>query len=183
MGGGGFDNLLVFFRPTQRIFHTLCEMLQILKYARHKSSLNSGSFRVPHVHLLWQGTSVLEDPWLSHLLPSVWLWKCHYLGMSRLGSEHQPVYLGFLSLSRIFHSFGNFTITCERLQILTYARHKRPLSSEGSLAFHTFCHRDIFLMVISEDLWHSHLLPSVALELSLSAITTKVFLSFAGRTL
>ena len=39
--------------------------------------------------------------------------------------------------SRIFHSFGDVAFAGEGLQILTYARHLWPLSSEGSLACHT----------------------------------------------
>ena len=46
---------------------------------------------------------------------------------------------GFTSHSRIFHSNGDVIITGEGLEILTYARHSRPLSSEGSLTCHTFC--------------------------------------------
>ena len=38
----------------------------------------------------------------------------------------------FSSHSRIFHSFGDVTITGEGLQMLTYARHFWPSSSEGS---------------------------------------------------
>ena len=41
--------------------------------------------------------------------------------------------------SRIFQSFGDVTITGEGLQILTYTRHSRPLSSGGSLACHSYC--------------------------------------------
>ena len=37
---------------------------------------------------------------------------------------------GSSSHSRIFHSYEDVTITCERLQILIYARHSWPLSSE-----------------------------------------------------
>ena len=49
-----------------------------------------------------------------------------------------------------------------RLQILTYARHLRPLSSEGTLACHTYCNMgQPFKMVISEDPWHSYLWLSV----------------------
>ena len=49
-----------------------------------------------------------------------------------------------------------------RLQILTYAQHSWPVSSEGSLTCHTYCDTGLpFIMVISEDPWHSHLLPSV----------------------
>ena len=40
---------------------------------------------------------------------------------------------GFSFHSRIFHSYGEVPITGERLQILTYAQHSWPLSSEGSL--------------------------------------------------
>ena len=37
-----------------------------------------------------------------------------------------------------------------------------PLSSEGSLTCHTHCDAALpFIMVISEDPWHSHLMPSV----------------------
>ena len=68
----------------------------------------------------------------------------------------------FKSHSRIFHSFGDVTIAGERLQIFTYARHSLSLSSEGFLASHTNCEtRHPFIMVISEDPWHTHLLPSV----------------------
>ena len=64
--------------------------------------------------------------------------------------------------SGIFHSFWEFNIAGERLHILTYARHLLPLSSEGSLARHTYCDTGYpFIMVISEDPWHSHLMPSV----------------------
>ena len=51
-----------------------------------------------------------------------------------------------------FYSYGDVTITDEGLQILTYARHSSPLSSEGSLACHTYCDTGhLFIMVISED--------------------------------
>ena len=61
-----------------------------------------------------------------------------------------------------FHLYGNVTITSEALQILTYARHSLSSSSEGSLAYRTYCNTgNLFIMVISEDPWHSHLLLSV----------------------
>ena len=66
------------------------------------------------------------------------------------------------SHSRIFHSYGNVTNTGEGLQILTYDQHICPLSREGSLSCYTYCDMDQpFIMVISEDTLHSHLLPSV----------------------
>ena len=50
---------------------------------------------------------------------------------------------------RIFHSWGDVTITSEELQILTYAQHSWPLSREGSLACHTYCDTGHpFIMVI-----------------------------------
>ena len=69
---------------------------------------------------------------------------------------------GLSSHSRSFHSLRDVTITGEVLQILIYARHSWPLSSEGSLACLTYCDTGHpFIIVISEDPWHSHLLPSV----------------------
>ena len=69
------------------------------------------------------------------------------------------VYLFFWSFSshsRIFHLFGDVPIAGEGLQNFTYARHSGPLSSEGSLACDTYCYTwHPFIMVISEDLWHS----------------------------
>ena len=47
--------------------------------------------------------------------------------------------LVFSSHSRIFPSYGDVTITGEGLNVLTYARHSWRLSSEASLACHTYC--------------------------------------------
>ena len=61
-------------------------------------------------------------------------------------SSRKEYYLDFVcflfvwdltSHSRIFHSYGDVTITGEGLQILTYARHSWSLSSKRSLACHT----------------------------------------------
>lgn len=38
-----------------------------------------------------------------------------------------------------FHSYGNITFTVEGLQILTYNRHSRPLSSETSSVCNIYC--------------------------------------------
>ena len=68
----------------------------------------------------------------------------------------------FSSNSRNFHSFGDVTINGEELQILAYSRHLWPLSSEGSLACHTYYDTGHpFIMISSEDSLHSHLKPSV----------------------
>ena len=56
------------------------------------------------------------------------------------------------SHSRIYHLYGDVIIAGEGLQILTYARHSWPLSSEGSLMCHIYCDIGLlFLMVIFED--------------------------------
>ena len=62
-------------------------------------------------------------------------------------------------LFRIFHSFGDVTITSEGLQITL---HSWPLSSESPLTCHIYCDTgQLFIMVISEDTWHTHLLSSI----------------------
>ena len=58
----------------------------------------------------------------------------------------------FSSHSIIFHSFGDVTIAGEGLQILTYARHLWPFSSESCLAYHIYCDTgNLFIINISED--------------------------------
>ena len=61
-----------------------------------------------------------------------------------------------LSHYRIFNSYEYVIITGEGLH------NQWPLSSKGSLACHTYCDTGYpFIMVISENPWHLHLLPSV----------------------
>ena len=64
----------------------------------------------------------------------------------------------FFVVRKNFHSFGDITITVVGLKILTFTRHLWPLSSECSLTCHT---GQPVIKVISEDPWHSHILPSV----------------------
>ena len=72
------------------------------------------------------------------------------------------VCLGFSSHLRILHSCGDVTIAGERLQILTYAQHSWPLSSEGSLACLTYCDTGhLFIMVTNEEPGKSKHSPSV----------------------
>ena len=84
-----------------------------------------------------------------------------------MNNSSQPIWIilfvwSFSSHSRMFHSYGDITITGKRLQILTYTPPSWPMSSERSLACLTYCDKGhSFIMVISEDPWHSHLLPSV----------------------
>ena len=99
----------------------------------------------------------------------------------------------FSSYSKIFHSYGDVIIGVEGPQNLTYVRHSWPLSCEGSLACHAYCDTGhLFIMDISEDPWHSHLLPSVwqwschYLFLRLRSVAAGIWtlnLPLAGRTL
>ena len=70
---------------------------------------------------------------------------------------------GVFRYSRVFfHLFENVTIAGEGLQMLNNARLSWPLSSECSLECLTY--RDTehpFIMGITDDSWHSHLLSSV----------------------
>ena len=74
----------------------------------------------------------------------------------------------FLCLLGVFIPLANYLLIwrChhdgEGLQMLTFARNSWPLSSEGSLACHTYCDTGHpFIIVIFEDQCHSHLLLSV----------------------
>ena len=69
------------------------------------------------------------------------------------------VCLGFSSQSRIFHSFGDVTITDEGL-ILVYAWHSWLLSNEGSLVCHTYCDTGHPFMWSSPRTNNTHLLPN-----------------------
>ena len=69
---------------------------------------------------------------------------------------------GFSSHWLILHSYWDVTNTGKGLQELTYARHLWSLSSDGYLACYIYCAtKHPFNMVISDNLWPSHLLPSV----------------------
>ena len=58
----------------------------------------------------------------------------------------------FSSHSRILHSFGDVTINGEGMQILTYALHLWSLSSDASLACHTYYDTGHpFIMVSTKD--------------------------------
>ena len=97
----------------------------------------------------------------------------------------------FVPFEIFFHSFGDVTIACEGMQILTYARRFWLLSSEGSLACHTYCNtRHPFIMVVFGDPWHSHLMAIIISgaittcfnDLSVAAAIRTPNLPLAGRT-
>ena len=72
-------------------------------------------------------------------------------------SKNILIIVNFLFLKKKID--GDVTVAVEGLQILTCALHSWPLSSEASLACHTFCDTGHpFIMVISKDPCHSHLL-------------------------
>ena len=73
------------------------------------------------------------------------------------------VCLGFIVILENFvHSYWDVTVAGEGLRSFTYSRHSWILISEGSLTRHIYCDAGLsFIIVISEDPWHSHLLPRV----------------------
>ena len=91
-------------------------------------------------------------------------WKTSARSQWPVGSlYHRSTILCIVSSNSNFHSFEDAIIDNEGLKIFTYAWHLWPLSSEGSLAYHIYCDTGHpFKMVISKDLWHSHLFCSGA---------------------
>ena len=89
--------------------------------------------------------------------------RVRYRGKVERGISHLCLFVwGLSSHSRILHSLGDVTITGEGLQMLTYIRPHWTLRSEGSLPCYTFCDKgQPFILVVSEDPWHAHVLPSV----------------------
>ena len=108
-----------------------------------------------------------SNPWQRNWFYIKMKWRCtknppSYKLLFNITLFNLFVCLGFIVLLEIFHSYVDVNITSEGLQILTFARHSWPLSSEGSLACNTYFDTEHpFIMVISEDPWHSNLLPSV----------------------
>ena len=104
--------------------------------------------------------------------------KSYFMRVLEMFAQCPRVEILFWSLSfhsRMFHSYGDVTIADEGLQVLTltYARLSWPLSSEDSLACHTYCYTGHpFIMVIFKDPCHSPLLPSVYLFLRLRSVAT-----------
>ena len=68
------------------------------------------------------------------------------------------------TLLRIFHLYGNVTITSEGLQILTYykAWHSWPMSNEGCLACQIYCDTGQLYMMAKYEEWHLHLLLGIS---------------------
>ena len=59
------------------------EWLQILTNTRHSDPFSSDGSIACHTYCDIENpfklTVIPEDPWHSHLLPSVWQWSCHYV--------------------------------------------------------------------------------------------------------
>ena len=83
------------------------------------------------------------------------------------------VYGVLSSHSRIFHSYGDVTIADEGLQILTYARHSWPWSSEGSLTCHTYW-PTLYNGHLRGPVTLTHVAERLTVELSLPVFTTQV---------
>ena len=131
-------------------------------YLLHSHSKRNNKFKCN----IWRGIALLlncidfNDSKDHQVLWVVFIFLCFFVFVLVLC-------FGFSFHSRNFHSYGDVTIAGEGLQILTYARHSWQLSS----AWEFFCVPHLitatwgkphpFIMVISEDQWHSHLLLSV----------------------
>ena len=103
------------------------------------------------------------------IMPFGYLKQAYYIMLFPKGVIMRSV---FVCLFFLFVCLGfivpldNFSLIWRRhhysLQILIYAWHSWPLSSECSLACHTYCDMGHpFIMGFSMDPGHSHLLPSV----------------------
>ena len=84
---GAYTRLFVVFRPIREFF-THMETLPLpvkgckFWHARHSWPLNSGGSLACHNYCDTGNPfimAIFEDPWHSHLLPSVNQWSCHYL--------------------------------------------------------------------------------------------------------
>ena len=77
-------------------------------------------------------------------------------------------FLFFFCLFGVLRPFWEFFTHIETPQVLvkgfkflTYSKHLWLLSSEGSLTCPIYCNTEhLFIIIISEDPWHSHLLPN-----------------------
>ena len=141
-----------------KISHTLNEKQNTVFSPVYNLSLGSVVFS----SFLWESIHCVEC--------LISCWKCSAFPVLNVSRVARLVELRmFVGLFRpfrptweFFNSFGDVTIAGEGLQILAYSRHLWPLSSEGSLACHNYCGKGHpFIMVIFEDPWHSHLMPSV----------------------
>ena len=104
--------------------------------------------RTKSIHM----TVVLRDQYYRFKTSLIWKMSIYTnITIYHLFSFYLFVW-GYTSHSRIFHSYGEVTITGKRLQIFTYARHSWPMGSEGSFACPTYCDTEHpFVIVISED--------------------------------
>ena len=125
-----------------------------------------------HENQNWKATLCSVFPESKVNFPNVWPSNDLDLLIQLLFiTSHKKNDRFFIDLSVVFRPNREFFTHTETsplpvkgLQILTYAEHSWPLSCEGSLACHTFCDTGhLFIMVIFEDLWHSHLFGSGAI--------------------
>ena len=110
-----------------------------------------------------------EDPWHSHLLPSFLQWSCQYLFLRHKSRfEHPAFCLRGERSNPLRHRCGSktFKVYLEALLLLVKGCKWAMLGTHGHCGAIVLLRatptvtRANLLMVISEDLWHSHL-PSV----------------------
>ena len=100
-------------------------------------------------------TETLYHPSLSPIPKPMWL-------------RSNTIRYKFVFVGKFFVPLETFLLIWRRHRATYFYVYSWQFSSEGSLTCHTYCDTDIycetgqpFTMIISEDPWHSYLLPSV----------------------
>lgn len=90
--------------------------------------------------------SLLEiDVTTGHFLPNIYLYLSFEKYYQKMRCVCLFLCLEFLVPLKNVHSFGNITIVCEGVQILTFARLLWRLGSDGSVACQVYCDTGIHL--------------------------------------
>ena len=101
------------------------EGLHILTSVRHSWLFSSDGSLACYTYLDTGHPFISEDPLHSHLLPSVWLWSCHFkfyaLRLSRLGFEHLT-----LRLRDEHFNPSRYQRGCNEVSFKVLAQHKYP---------------------------------------------------------
>lgn len=91
-------------------------------------------------------SSLLEiDVTAGHFLPNNYLYLSFEIYYQKMRCVCLFLCLEFLVPLKIVHSFGNITIVCEGVQILTFARLLWRLGSDGSVVCQVYCDTGIHL--------------------------------------
>ena len=121
----------LFFRPTEDFFHSFGDViisgegLQIMTYTRGSLTYNTLCDRGQHFIMV-----ISEEPWQSHLLPSVWQWSCHHLFCPDWGSSPDLPH----ARRTLYHYAIAAVVLSDKLP-----NYKRMTAKPRSTAFSCFC--------------------------------------------